>query len=527
MKSICHHRPMGWLACLLTILFSINSWAGSRYLVLLKSNDSYRNVKVQAQNDQLRGLGLMGTTAQVQDYLDHLDMMVIESDQRSDISALSQHPDVEAIEEEIFFDIPRVSWPSPQAWSLDIYRSSDLPWGIETVKATEAWEITRGEGVRVMVLDSGIDERHPDLIGRFEKARTFMGGSFDDRIGHGTHVAGTIVADGEGSGLLGVAPGSTFLMGKVCDNSCSSVGITQGVNWAIEEKVDVVNMSLGGPFMFETQVYQRAEQANIVVVAASGNGGNASISFPAALSTTMAVGAVNPDLTKASFSQYGRQLDVVAPGVNVYSTVPQGTGREGLVRIDLGEGLEKVDSTAFPDSNPGDSITRAEFVFGGLGRPQDFTNNKATGKIALIERGEITFQEKVRSAQNAGAIGVVIYNNEPGLINGGLDQATRLPVMMIEQSVGQTILEKLANNQDVVAELSIAPSDFGAFSGTSMASPHVAGVAALVRAANKNLTAVQVKNLIRETATPLSPNPNNQLGRGLVDAERAVKQAMQ
>ncbi len=523
MGSIFKGQPMRWLSIIVTLLISVNVFAASkRYLIQLKSHESFLAAKAESVLGAQRGIGLFGTQAVAQDYLNHLDMMVIESHDRASIDTLMQHPDVLAIEEEKFFDLPRTDLFS--IWSLDIYRN-DLTWGLEALKVQEAWTITKGAGTRVMVLDSGIDEKHGDLSNRFEKARSFMGPDFKDAIGHGTHVAGTIVADGTGSGLMGVAPEARFLMGKVCDNSCSSVGITQGVNWAIEEKVDVVNMSLGGPFLFETAVYNRAEQANIVIVAAAGNGGNGSLSYPAALASTFAVGAVNPDLTKASFSQWGPLLDVVAPGVNVYSSVPQGTGSQSLVKINFGEGLIEVASQGFQNSNPGSSITSSDFVFAGLGKPQDFSNNKATGKIALIQRGEITFQDKVKAASNAGAIGVVIFNNEPGLLTGGLETATNLPVMMIEKETGDRIVTALANNEVISAELSIARSDFGSFSGTSMASPHVAGLVALVRSVNKNLTAAQVRELIRSTATPLTPNPSNQLGRGLVNAEAAVQAA--
>ncbi len=522
-----NNRISGILGSLLIVFTALGAEAaGTRYLVKMKSSQGFRSVKAESISAQRQGVGLFGTSAVAQDYLDNLDMMVVESNDRASLALIEAHPDVEAIEQEKFFEIPRVEWPSPQSWSLNDYRQQDLTWGLEAINAAEAWETTKGAGIRVMILDSGIDQNHPDLANRFEKARSFMGATYDDKIGHGTHVSGTILADGAESGLMGVAPEAKLLMGKVCDTSCSSVGISQGVNWAIEEKVDVVNMSLGGPFMFETQVYQKAEDANIVIVAAAGNNGKGNLSYPAALPSTLAVGAVNPDLTRAEFSQYGRLLDVMAPGVNVYSTVPVGMGRDALVQIDLGEGFEKVQSAGFQNSNPGDTVTTGELVFAGLGKPQDFENNKTTGKIALIERGEITFQEKVTAAQNAGATGVVIFNNEAGIVNGGLDSSTSLPVMMIERTVGQAILQKLNQGGSVSAELSIAASNYSAFSGTSMASPHTAGVVALVRAANKSLNAVQVKNLMRETATPLLPNPDNQMGRGLIDAAKAVEAAL-
>lgn len=523
MGSICSSRASRWLFFILFTFTTAQAWSSDkRYLIQLRSPKALQNFKAHAQSQAQRGLGLMGTQAKAEDFLQHLDMVVVSGDQNS-LDTLQQHPDVLAIEEEKFFEIPRQETPDWH-WSLEGL-NQELTWGLQAIHVEQAWTITKGEGVRVMVLDSGVDSQHPDLVGRFEKAKTFMGPDFNDKVGHGTHVTGTILADGGGSGLLGVAPAARFLMGKVCDNSCSSVGITQGVNWAIEEKVDVVNMSLGGPFLFETEVYNRAEQADIVIVAAAGNSGKGSLSYPAALPTTVAVGAVNPDFSKASFSQWGPNLDVVAPGVNVYSSVPQGTGLASLVKIDLGDGLKEVPSQAFQNSDPGSTITNAELVFAGLGKPQDFDKTKTSGRIALIQRGEINFQDKVAAAMSAGAIGVIIYNNEPGLITGGLEKAVSLPVMMIEQSVGQHLVSQLADNVSVTAELSMARTDFGSFSGTSMASPHVAGLVALIRSVNKGLTAAQVRDILRNSATPLTPNPNNQLGRGLINAEAALEAA--
>ncbi len=406
-------------------------------------------------------------------------------------------------------------------------KTLDLTWGVKAIAADKAWTRTQGQGARVLVLDTGVDAEHPDLVNRFEKGQDFMGnGSIADEVGHGTHTSGTVVADGMGSGLFGVAPAARFLMAKVCSGAgCSSAGIVQGVDWGISEKVDVMSLSLGGPFLSTSakQAYARAEQAGIVVVAASGNDGTATVSYPAAVSTVIAVGALNEDLTKAPFSQWGPELDVVAPGVDVISAVPQGTGREGVVIVDFGSGAEELTNTVFQNASSALSTVTGQIEFCGLGNAADFTGKDLTGKIALIERGEITFSDKVANALKAKAKGVLIFNNAPGLITGGLASAVNIPVLMIEQTVGQAMKQV---STALTAEIGVAASNYAALAGTSMATPHVSGIAALVKSINPTLTPQKVREIINSSAHPLLPNLNNEFGNGVVDAELAVNAAI-
>ncbi len=165
----------------------------------------------------------------------------------------------------------------------------------------------------------------------------------------------------------------------------------------------------------------------------------------------------------------------------------------------------------------------------GLGKPEDFAKIDVKGKYALISRGEIKFAEKVANAIAAGADGAVIYNNAPGLIQGALtEDGSVLPiaVFMIEKTVGEEIVKKISSGKTVSATLQTIATDYSAFDGTSMATPHVAGVVALIKAANKSLTGSQVKEILKRTAQPLGPNNNNEYGSGLVNAEAAVNAAL-
>jgi subtilisin family serine protease len=319
-------------------------------------------------------------------------------------------------------------------------------------------------------------------------------------------------------------------MGKVCSTQgCSSIAVAQGINWAVQEKVNVVNMSLGGAFMSEgeAQALIAAEQAGVMVVAASGNDGTAQVGYPAAFRSVLAVGAIDSTLKKADFSQYGPELGVVGPGVEVLSSVPRGTGRAATVTADLGKGLTEINATPFVGS-PLAQHAENEVVFAGLGQPQDFAGINVSGKFALISRGTIPFGDKVKNALAAGAVGVIIFNNAPGLMQGTLTEdgsEAAIPAAMVEQSIGEAAKQLLAQGQSVRFSMSIDATDYSSFQGTSMATPHVAGVAALVRAANPNLTPDQVRQLLKSTATALGPNAHNEYGAGLVNAREAVAKA--
>ena len=219
--------------------------------------------------------------------------------------------------------------------------------------------------------------------------------------------------------------------------------------------------------------------------------------------------------------------DVVAPGVDVVSSVPVGSGRTSQVMVDFGKGSEVLKSTSFQGSAVS-TVEDMPMAYVGLGKPEDFQGVDLRGKTALILRGEIRFSDKVQNAIRAGAEAVMIFNNEPGLIQGALtDDGSELaiPVVMVEQVPGQRMKDLLAKGSEVTTSMGVVPADYAAFQGTSMASPHVAGVATLVRAANPSLTPAQVRALIKETATPLTPNNENQMGSGMVNAELAVQKA--
>lgn len=532
---------------ILSVLLATSAQASQRVIVIMKDQQTFKAAHMAYRANgayALKSSGIKSSLAkidgQVEASLENLNTLIVNAKDESEISKLQADPSVAYVEREVFHEAPRpvAGWLAAPAPTTPVKEvpGSKTPWGILAVKAPQAWAVShQGEGARVLVLDTGIDANHPSLKNNYEQGRDFTGASdgsdVTDHVGHGSHCSGTIAGVMGADGFTGVAPKAKILMGRVCSEmGCSNVAISAGINWGITQKVDVISMSLGGSASTpaERDAVAKADRAGVTVVAASGNNGTNRVSYPAALPTVIAVGAVDSTLKKADFSQYGKELAIVAPGVDVVSTVPVGTGRESSVILAVGQKSAKVVSATFQGAREVLNGETNVLVDCGLGKPADFTGKDVNGKFALISRGEIAFGEKVKNAIAAGATGAIIYNNAPGLLQGSLtEDGTTLSaaVFMIEQTVGQQIVAALKANTVVKANVQTIATDYASFQGTSMATPHVAGVVALIKATNKSLTGAQVKEILKKTATALTPNDANQFGAGMVNAEAAVNAA--
>ncbi len=487
----------------------------------------------------------MGTNTFTVRVFENLEMMVVDVNSKRDLFKLKSDSDVDFVETVNKFKAPRRINSLPGVVQNSYAkRLVDYPWGILEVDAPAAWPHSRsGEGVKVLVLDTGIDKDHPNIASRFVEGRNLIPGEgnpdapypyFDDG-GHGTHVAGSILADGFGSGVVGVAPQASLYSGKVCQEYCDGTAIMAGIDWAIGEGIHVVNMSLGGAAgnAAGAAMYKKAEEANVVVIAASGNDGRNQISYPSKYPHVLSVGAIDEARNVAEFSNWDSDLDVVAPGVNVLSTVPQGTGRSSKVNFDVNGSF--ISASSFPMDGSVDGVVEGmEVQYVGLGKPEDFEGVDLTGKIALISRGEIAFADKARGAMEANASAVVIFNNVEGELRGTLGGPLDIVVAGIEKSSGEAIVAALEGGENgpeetlVTSNVEVGASDYEYLAGTSMATPHVAGVAALVRSTNPELTAVQVKEIIKSTvvAAPVD-NSDHKYGKGIVNAFKAVEEALQ
>lgn len=206
-------------------------------------------------------------------------------------------------------------------------QAQDIPWGIKRVNAAGAWPKTRGEGVKVAVIDTGVDKTHPDLAALLKGGWNAIkkNDEFNDDNGHGSHVAGTIAAIDDDKGVVGVAPKVDLYGVKVLDAQGSGTfdDVMAGMQWAIDNKMDVANMSLGADKENGNQALQdmvaAMHKAGVTLVAAAGNNGS-DVGVPAAYPGAIAIAASGSSDSLAWFSSRGPEVAFIAPGVGVKST---------------------------------------------------------------------------------------------------------------------------------------------------------------------------------------------------------------
>lgn len=221
-----------------------------------------------------------------------------------------------------------------------------VPQGVELIKAQDMWvEADKGKGVIVAIIDTGCDVNHPDLKGRVIDGKNFTTdyekdeSQYLDNNGHGTHVSGTIAANADEKGVVGVAPEASLLILKALtgEGSGKFQWIIDAINYAVDwkgpqnEKVAVISMSLGGPQDIPElhEAVKRAVDHNIMVVCAAGNEGDGredtpEQSYPGDYNEVVQVGAVDMNCKLAPFSNSNDEIDLVAPGVNILSTYMDG-----------------------------------------------------------------------------------------------------------------------------------------------------------------------------------------------------------
>ncbi|HBQ29445.1 MAG TPA: peptidase S8 [Desulfotomaculum sp.] len=255
------------------------------------------------------------------------------------LAFLKTHKEVLHIEENIkvkLYPVVKIKHP----WGESIFKTKGrqqiIPWGTARIGANKAWPASQGKTVNVAVLDTGIYAKHPDLQANVKGGVNIINSKrpFYDDNGHGTHLAGTIGAVDNGAGIIGVAPQVNLFAVKVLDeNGRGSIAdIVRGLDWCVQNKMQVVNMSFGSnrPSAALHQAIKAAAGAGIVLVAAAGNDGSKnSVDYPAVYPETIAIGGINERNQLFIFSSQGPEIDLVAPATRVLSTA-RGGGYEKM-----------------------------------------------------------------------------------------------------------------------------------------------------------------------------------------------------
>lgn len=449
-----------------------------------------------------------------------MDAMAVEVSEHA-LSGLERNPNVDYVEE----DVKRypLAGTTPSDGSPYYATGQLVPYGITMVQA-DLLSDTNAAKRKVCIIDSGYALGHEDL-----SSGTNITGDNDSGTGawntdendHGTHVAGTISALNNGIGVVGVTPNSQLklhiikVFGK--DGWAYSSTLASAANKCGTAGANVISMSLGGSFSSRTE--KKAfdtlyTSQNILSVAAAGNGGNSRVSYPAGYASVVSVAAIDENKAWATFSQFNKDVEIAAPGVNVLSTVPTGSGSVPSLT---------VNSTPYEvnamDGSPKATATGPLINF-GLG---DSVTSGMNGAVCLIQRGAIEFGLKIKNCQDSGGVGAVIYNNVAGSFNGTTGTyVTTIPSVSASDTVGATLMGLNGPS----ATVAVSPSNYAFFNGTSMATPHVSAVAALVWSYFPTCTVAQIRATLNNSAEDLgAAGRDTKFGYGLVRAQAAYNQA--
>nr|WP_245850903.1 S8 family peptidase [Paenibacillus herberti] len=210
-----------------------------------------------------------------------------------------------------------------------------LPWGVQQIRAPLAWNRTTGHRIKIGVIDTGIDHSHPDLKSSLGRGINLVDRTqlpHDDN-GHGTHIAGTIAAANQPTGMIGVAPRSIVYAVKAFDQNGSAFvsDIILGIEWCVRSGMNIINMSFGMKSRSKSlhTACINATNAGVIIIASSGNDGRRrSIDYPARYPQTISVGATNRMRRIASFSNRGPYIDIYAPGDHIHSAWLKGKYHE-------------------------------------------------------------------------------------------------------------------------------------------------------------------------------------------------------
>ncbi|HEY9105520.1 MAG TPA: S8 family serine peptidase [Roseateles sp.] len=433
------------------------------------------------------------------------------------LKGLAHNPNVEYIEE----DVKRYPLGGTSPSTGAPYATGQLvPYGIKMVQADQLPD-TYAANRKICIIDSGYSRGHEDLdadasriTGEYDSG---TGWWYTDENHHGTHVAGTIAAlNNAGVGVVGVNPNRQLKLHIVkvfgADGWAYSSTLATAANKCGAAGANIITMSLGGSRSNKTEEKAFATLAakNVLSIAAAGNDGTRAASYPAGYASVVSVAALDENKAWASFSQYNSKVELAAPGVNVLSTVPMGAGSASSLTVG-GVAYAPGGMEGSPKSTA--TATLADF---GLG---DTTNAAVSGKVCLIARGSVDFATKVSNCQASGGVGAVVYNNVAGGFSGTLGTTvTDIPSVTASDTEGAALKNQLGQS----ATVAVTATNYAFYDGTSMATPHVSAVAALVWSYFPSCTAAQIRSTLDKSAEDLGAAGRDvKFGYGLVRAKAA------
>jgi subtilisin family serine protease len=442
--------------------------------------------------------------------------------------------------------------------------SWDQQWEAIRIKLPDAWDyIQASQGVVVAVVDTGVDYNHRDLAANMWKNAgevpdnhydddgneyiddvngwNFYSNNNDpmDTYSHGTHVAGIIGAVGNNSlGVAGVNWRARIMPVKFMDANGGDVASEiEAIEYAVDMGAKIINASFGDNVFSQAEydAIQSAGEKGVLFVAAAGNDSSnndgSTKNYPASynLPNIISVAASDSNYVEglASFSNYGAtSVHLAAPGDTILSTIPEGQSNTSVTSL-------TVPSTPNVQYNPTGIEYAGPIPSGGItgtlwncgyGYSNEFPSAVA-GNIALIKRGSpdgsaFYFYEKLTNAQAAGAVAAIVYNNVSGNFSGTLGSAGEwIPAVSISLEEGETLLA-LGNP---VVNLANSNYPYSTKSGTSMATPFVSGVAALLWAESPDATVAQIKQAILESVDALPSLAGKVATGGRLNAYKALQ----
>jgi subtilisin family serine protease len=434
------------------------------------------------------------------------------------LKGLDNNPNVEYIEEDVVrrpFALTTPSTGTP-------YTTGQLvPYGIKLVQADQLPD-TNAANRKICIIDSGVDFTHEDLkdnganvTGEYDAGTGWWN---TDETHHGTHVFGTIAAVNQsGVGVVGVNSNKHLKLHIVKVFGANgawtySSTLASAANKCGAAGANVITMSLGGgaKSMTEQRAFDSLQTKGVLSIAAAGNDGNAVTSYPAGYASVMSVAAVDENKAYASFSQYNSDVEISGPGVSVLSTVPMGTGLDSALSV----GTSNYTSSVM-EGSPVKTATAPLADF-GIG---DTVNTAVSGKVCLIQRGTVDFATKVTNCQNSGGVGAIVYNNVAGSFGGTLGTTvTSIPSVTASDTDGAAMKAQAGQS----ATVAVKASNYAYFDGTSMATPHVSAVAALVWSYFPTCTGSQIRTSLNNSALDLGTAGRDvHYGYGLVQAKAA------